>query len=398
MSQLLPAASVMDPENNSPLGGRSGHSSFLPSRRSPPNLEALVESLSRSYTSQIGTALSHHEYNFVLSDPRLPDNPIVFASEGFLRMTGYERHQVIGRNCRFLQGPDTDRGTVAEIRDAIREERACQVRILNYSKEGTPFWNLFHLAPVFASDGRVVHYVGVQTPIANELASVGTESCTVEDTPFRGEASEEDEAEPTTIDEAVKQKAALAVQRVTGELTQSSRVAGGLFSDCAANGVVSSSLMLSLTRIQQSLVLADISLPDTPIVHASDVFCELTGYSREEVLGRNCRFLQGPDTDPDAVREIREAIEAEKPCTVRILNYRKDNTPFWNHLHIAPVRGANGKVAYYVGVQLDVSTAEVPMRGDSLVAHAKQLSAVGVVRVAVRSLQGSGLRRTPSQS
>nr|AML78741.1 putative LOV domain-containing protein [Neckera douglasii] len=404
MSQLLRSApSVMDPESNSPLCGRSGRSSFLPSRRSPPNLEALVESLSRSYTSQIDTALSHHEYNFVLTDPRLPDHPIVFASEGFLRMSGYERHQVIGRNCRFLQGPDTDRGTVAEIRDAIREERACQVRILNYSKEGTPFWNLFHLAPVFASDGRVVHYVGVQTPITNELASVGTESCTVEGTPFRGEADEEDEAEPATIDEVVKQKAALAVQRVTGELTQSSRVAGELvqdrcmtFSDCAANGVVSSSLMLSLTRIQQSLVLADSSLPDTPIVHASDVFCELTGYSREEVVGRNCRFLQGPDTDPGAVREIREAIEAEKPCTVRILNYRKDNTPFWNHLHISPVRGANGKVAYYVGVQLDVSTAESPMRGDCLVAHAKQLSAVGVVRVAVRSLQGPGLRRTPS--
>nr|AML76774.1 putative LOV domain-containing protein [Fontinalis antipyretica] len=145
---------------------------------------------------------------------------------------------------------------------------------------------------------------------------------------------------------------------------------------------------------------ADVSRPDTPIVHASDVFCELTGYSREEVVGRNCRFLQGPDTDPDAVREIREAIKAEKPCTVRILNYRKDKTPFWNHLHVAPARGASGKVAFYVGVQLDASAAtDVPMRADGLlVAHAKQLGAVGLVRVAVRSLQGPGLRRTFSHS
>lgn len=74
--------------------------------------------------------------------------------------------------------------------------------------------------------------------------------------------------------------------------------------------------------------------------------------------------------------------------------FRKDNSPFWNHLHVAPVRSATGKVAYFVGVQLDVSDAEIPMRGDKLNAHAKQLSAVGVVRVAVRSLQGSGLRRT----
>nr|AML76523.1 putative LOV domain-containing protein [Scouleria aquatica] len=425
MSQVESASAVMEMEKLKMDGGSGGRSGSFGKRRAP-KLEDLVESMSRAYNEKIGHALGQHECNFVLSDPRLPDHPIVFASEGFLRMSGYEREEVLGRNCRFLQGPDTDRGTVVEIRDAIREERACQVRILNYTKQGAPFWNLFHMAPIFASDGRVMHYVGVQTPIAPELASEAVavalpNEVTVEDNTSEGDPSEgagqtpvnlrlsggdaqvddEDDGEPATVNEDLKQKAALAVQRVTGELTQSSRVKGAVLqkrriglSESAAKGVVSSSLMLSLTRIQQSLVLADPSLPDTPIVHASDVFCELTGYSREEVVGRNCRFLQGPGTDPEAVREIREAIEGEKPCTVRILNYRKDNTPFWNHLHVAPVRSATGKVAYYVGVQLDVSDADIPMRGDTTNAHAKQLSAVGVVRVAVRSLQGSGLRRT----
>lgn len=76
------------------------------------------------------------------------------------------------------------------------------------------------------------------------------------------------------------------------------------------------------------------------------------------------------------------------------MRFRKDNTTFWNHLHVAPVRSATGKVAYYVGVQLDVSDADISMRDDTMSANAKQLSAVGVVRVAVRSLQGAGLRRT----
>nr|AML76406.1 putative LOV domain-containing protein [Diphyscium foliosum] len=355
-------------------------------------------------------------------------------------MSGYERDEVLGRNCRFLQGPETDRGTVVEIRDAIREERPCQVHILNYTKQGRKFWNLFHMAPVFSNvDGRVIHFVGVQTPIISDLVSeapveletlpADDEKETVAAEESRGERgsggdspetsettvnmrlrggaeTDDDEAEaeedaPSTVNALVKEKAALAVQKVTGELTLSSRVKGALaqnrrigLSESAANGVVCSSLMLSLTRIQQSLVLADPNLPDVPIVHASDVFCELTGYSREEVVGRNCRFLQGPGTDPEAVRKIREAIEGERPCTVRILNYRKDKTPFWNHLHVAPVRSATGKIAYYVGVQLDVSEANISMCEDSASAHAKQLSAVGVVRVAVRSLQGSGLRRT----
>ncbi|XP_024396813.1 protein TWIN LOV 1 [Physcomitrium patens] len=409
-------------------GGRSG--SF--GKRRSPKLEDLVDSLSRAYNEKVGQALGQHEYNFVLSDPRLPDHPIVFASEGFLRMSRYERDEVVGRNCRFLQGPDTDRRTVVEIRDAIREERACQVLILNYTKYKEPFWNLFHMAPIFSSDGQVIHYVGVQTPIADDLASQALlselpamndsflsakeytdvarlDSCESTHDNLSKSSSRgrdvEDEDSLFPVNEGVNQKATLAVEKVTSELTQLSRVKGALeknrrvgLSESAAKGVVSSSLMLSLTRIQQSLILSDPNLPDTPIVHASDVFCELTGYSREEVVGRNCRFLQGPDTDPEAVREIREAIKAERPYTVRILNYKKDNTPFWNHLHVAPVRSATGGVAYFVGVQLNVSEADVPVvQGASLRADAKQLSAVGVVRVAVRSLQGSGLRRRPKE-
>ena len=65
---------------------------------------------------------------------------------------------------------------------------------------------------------------------------------------------------------------------------------------------------------------------------------------REEVVGRNCRFLQGPGTDPAEVQKLREGLAAERPTTVRLLNYKHDGTPFWNHLHVSPVRDARGKV------------------------------------------------------
>nr|AML77641.1 putative LOV domain-containing protein [Encalypta streptocarpa] len=409
-------------------------------KRRLAKLEELVGSLSRAYNETVGQALERHEYNFVLSDPRLPDHPIVYASEGFLRMSGYDRAEVLGRNCRFLQGPGTDRRTVFEIREAIREERPCQVHILNYTKQGQPFWNLFHMAPIYSrQDGNVIHYVGVQIPIAFDRAS-GVSSQTQEvvsgtvkelvetgnirarrtiggylpqpversvNLRLRGgaaEAEEEDQKDEESddeiylVDNVLKEKAALAMRLVTCELTQSSRIKGDLAQsrpERVATGVVCSSLIISLSRIQQSFVLADPNLPDMPIVYASDVFCELTGYSREEVVGHNCRFMQGPETDPKDVQKIREAIEEEQACTVKILNYRKDKTPFYNYLHVAPVRSSGGKVAFYVGVQLDVTEVDTDMAQEiGMSAHAKQLGAVGVVRVAVRSLQGSGLRRT----
>ena len=81
----------------------------------------------------------------------------------------------------------------------------------------------------------------------------------------------------------------------------------------------------------------------------------MTGYPIAEVLGRNCRFLQGPDTDPAAVAEIRAAVADERECIVEILNYRRDGTTFWNRLSITPVRNEPGEVTHYIGVQSDVT-------------------------------------------
>ena len=104
--------------------------------------------------------------SFCVSDPRLPDNPIVWASDAFLRMTGYARDEVVGRNCRFLQGPKTDSKQVDQIRSAVAEERECLVTLLNYRKDGQTFWNQFFIAPLKDSEGRVTYYVGVQVDVS----------------------------------------------------------------------------------------------------------------------------------------------------------------------------------------------------------------------------------------
>jgi two-component system cell cycle sensor histidine kinase/response regulator CckA len=103
----------------------------------------------------------------VITDSHLPDNPIVYASPGFERMTGYATKEVVGRNCRFLQGRETDQTSAAELGRAIRETRISTVELLNYRKDGTPFWNSVTVSPVVDVNGAVTHFVGVQTDVTD---------------------------------------------------------------------------------------------------------------------------------------------------------------------------------------------------------------------------------------
>nr|AML78977.1 putative LOV domain-containing protein [Hydrastis canadensis] len=117
----------------------------------------------------LATTLERIEKNFVITDPRLPDNPIIFASDSFLELTEYTREEILGRNCRFLQGPDTDQCTVSKIRDAIREQRAITVQLINYTKSGKKFWNLFHLQPMRDQKGELQYFIGVQLDGSDHL-------------------------------------------------------------------------------------------------------------------------------------------------------------------------------------------------------------------------------------
>jgi PAS domain S-box-containing protein len=107
----------------------------------------------------------------VISDPNQPDNPLIYVNDGFERLTGYSRSEVLGRNCRFLQGAETDSTALELIRECIRERRECHVELLNYRKDGTPFWNRLSIAPLREDRGRLTHFVGVQSDItARKLA------------------------------------------------------------------------------------------------------------------------------------------------------------------------------------------------------------------------------------
>ena len=341
-------------------------------------------------------------------------------------MTGYAPKDILNRNCRFLQvnsqhiflptllpiasnfhsfaffqGPGTSPQAVSEIRDAVREERSTSVCLLNFRKDGSPFWNAFTLSPIKSAAGVVEYYIGIQVDV----------------TPLVTDTVVDEEAVHAIAEDELNkaQRIAIDMQKHADVLMRHCH------STCAVDSSVPSSLLTGLTGIAGSFVLSDPRLPDNPMVYCSPDFLKLTGYCCHELVGRNCRILQGPGTDPEQVQQIRDAVATGRPVSVCLLNYKKDGTPFQNCVHIAPIRDADGKVQFYCGVQCGlgelrrtgrvsaaseeailVTSEEQPAAVEELQAMQptgmqvlQQKGVVGAVRVAARSLSVHGLRRAP---
>ncbi len=111
----------------------------------------------------------------------------------------------------------------------------------------------------------------------------------------------------------------------------------------------------ALAVAAEGITISDALLPDQPIIYVNKGFERLTGYTASDIVGLNCRFLQGKSTDPDTIRQIRDAIDSDSAFSAEILNHRKDGTPFWNRLSITPVKNDAGVTTHYIGIQSDVT-------------------------------------------
>ncbi|KAF5821473.1 putative protein kinase AGC-RSK-2 family [Helianthus annuus] len=421
-------------------------------------------------------ALSTFQQTFVVSDATKPDYPILYASAGFFKMTGYTSKEVIGRNCRFLQGADTNPEDVAKIREVLQKGTTYCGRLLNYKKDGSPFWNLLTVSPIKDESGNILKFIGMQVEVSKHTEGTKEKMLRPNGLPeslIRYDARQKDMATSsvTELVDAVKRPRSLSestnqhpfateskynsdnkkssvlnlgrrksaetitppppppprprrnshpgVRSITtmqpiNELPEKkqkkskrlsfmgikkkNRKSSEEFDDgfegevniVDTDGEVDDEddfelkkddsrpeslddkvrkkemrkgidLATTLERIEKNFVITDPRLPDNPIIFASDSFLELTEYSREEILGRNCRFLQGPETDRSTVQKIREAIDNQTEVTVQLINYTKSGKKFWNLFHLQPMRDQKGEVQYFIGVQLDGSQHVEPL-------------------------------------
>lgn len=144
------------------------------------------------------------------------------------------------------------------------------------------------------------------------------------------------------------------------------------------NGLIPQVLSAILDECVNGITLSDPDLEDSPIIYANKSFERLTGYSQEEIIGRNCRFLQGEDTEQEARHQIAEAINKQEAVEVNLRNYKKDGTLFYNHLKIVPLFDKKNRVLYYLGVQYDItkditSTNEIKTLTELLNAKTQQI-------------------------
>jgi PAS domain S-box-containing protein len=245
------------------------------------------------------------------AEPVSEEGPrILYVNAAFTRMTGYALEDVVGQTPRILQGPKTSRQDCDEIRVALEAWRPIRKELLNYRKDGSEFWVELGITPVADETGWFRYWVSVQR----------------------------DTSDRRHFDD----------QRRLYELI--------------------------LANIDQGILVADALRPDWPIEYVNAGFTRITGYSEEEALGRNCRFLQGPDADPAARAKLKRAIECQESAAVEILNHRKDGSPFWVLISISPLRDARGEVIKYVAVQRDLT--ETRQREHEMAA-AQRLMAVG---------------------
>lgn len=129
---------------------------------------------------------------------------------------------------------------------------------------------------------------------------------------------------------------------------------------------------LEMTRMP--MILTDPRQADNPIAFANNAFLDLTGYELSEIIGRNCRFLQGAETDPDSIAELRRAVADREAIALEILNYRRDGSPFWNAVFIGPVYGPDRELLYFFASQLDVTARR---EAQQQTAQSQKMEAIG---------------------
>lgn len=216
---------------------------------------------------------------------------IIYVNDRFCEISGYRREELLGQNHRVVKSSQHPSEFYRDMWLTIAQGNIWRGEVCNRRKDGSLYWVETSIVPFLDNTGQPYQYVSIRTDI-------------------------------TRIKEAELRLRLLerAVEASTS-----------------------------------SISMADAGQPDLPLIYINPAFERITGYRRDEVIGRNCRFLQGEDAGQANLDEIRRALRAGRAGEALVYNYRKDGTPFWNDLRIAPVHDEQGRLTHFIGISDDVT-------------------------------------------
>jgi PAS domain S-box-containing protein len=278
-------------------------------------------------------AVAASSNGIVITDPRMPDDPIVYVNPAFEKISGYPVDEVLGHNCRFLQGEDRDQPALDELRAALSEERESRVVLKNYRKDGTPFWNELYVSPVHDEEGRLTNFVGVQNDI--------TERRRIEDV-----LRESEERFRATFEHAAIGAAQVGID---GRWLRVNRRLG-----------------------------------------------EIVGYEPEELLETTFQEITHPDDLEGDLAHLRRLLADElRTYTTEKRYLRRDGSIVWVNLTVSLVRDASGEPAYFIAAVEDISERKKAQEERDLLLVKEQLARAEAVearrRLALLAAAGPAL-------
>ncbi|MGI8738891.1 MAG: EAL domain-containing protein [Gammaproteobacteria bacterium] len=247
-----------------------------------------------------------------ISDSRQPDMPIIYCNAAFEHMSGYRADEVIGHNCRFLQGEDTDRQSVGAIGDSLRAGRQCKITLRNYRKDGTPFWNELTLSPVHDDRHVLTHFIGVQSDTTREV-------------------------EATNALRDLNENLESLVQERTHSLAVAEEKYRTIFEN-AVQGIFQTS-------------------PQGRYISANRAVARICGYdSPEELMAQRTDLAAQLYVQPGLREEFARAIAAKGQVEhFEAEIYRRDGSRIWTSENVRCIRAADGTLQYYEGTVIDIT-------------------------------------------
>jgi PAS domain S-box-containing protein len=278
-------------------------------------------------------AVAASSNGIVITDPRAPDDPIVYVNPAFERISGYPVDEVLGRNCRFLQGEDRDQPALDELRLALREERESRVVLRNYRKDGTPFWNELYVSPVHDEEDVLTNFVGVQNDITER-------------------------------------------RRIEEVLRESEERFRATF-EHAAIGAAQVGIDGRWLRVNRRLA-------------------EIVGYEPDELLETTFQDITHPDDLEGDLAQVRRLLAGElQTYTLEKRYLRKDGPVVWVNLTVSLVRDSSGEPAYFIAAIEDISARKKTEEERDLLLVKEQLARAEAVearrRLALLAAAGPAL-------